>query len=174
MLGFDTQVIRPYQIIENLRGIMSPEEGYLSLGKNTAVKKPGSFFDRFMGREIDLEEHRPIILTTENPSTNPFNFLSSLFGNYEHERAAGYLWFREGNSDLGNSYEPRFANLELRLWYPLKTEKGLLPYFNIKLSIETEEWGKSEPERADHIKKFHLYWEKTDLSKEIPTEWFLP
>jgi len=153
---------------------MDPEDSYLSLGKNTAIKKTSSFFDRFMGREVDLEERRLIIQTTENPSLNPFHVLTHMFGNYDHEKAVGYLWFQEGNCDLGDSYEPKFANLELRLWRPLETKKGLFPYLNIKLSIETKEWGEFGPERVDHIKKFHLYWKRTDLSKKIPTEWFLP
>lgn len=173
MQGLDTKIIEPYKIIGKLNHILNEYEGYLSLGRNTVPKVAGSFFDRIRGREVDIREQRPIIQTSEDPGLNPFNVMSHMFGDYDHQRTVGYLWFQEGNKNLDDHYEPRFANLEFRLWKPLKTEKCLLPYLNIKIYLETEEWGETDPDRVDHIKIARLLWKRTDLSEDIPTEWFL-
>ncbi|MBW2963548.1 hypothetical protein KY306_02110 [Candidatus Woesearchaeota archaeon] len=160
-------LINPNGLIAKLNREIIQADGYLSLGKPTLKEeKPSSFFDRFQNREVHLRRQHPLIQTVE--SSFPF---ADTFG-LEKDRTIGYLFFEEGHYE----YEGLFGNVELRIWRSLELEdEDIIPHCNIKLSVVTPEYSTQENliERVDHVKRLYFYWKRTDLSKIIPTKWFL-
>ena len=88
----------------------------------------------------------------------------------------GYVFVEEGyvhdeNPFGGTIYE----TLRMRVKQPLKFAEGLvLPNSSIKIYRENDERGIGPgwETRRDHIRRMHIWWERTDLSSTLPTEWF--
>ena len=109
--------------------------------------------------EPDEKGNYPIIQTTEDPGINPLNIFLQMFGMYERERTIGQLCFQETGEKV--------TGLELWLWKSIETDDDPLPYLKVQLTAGTDGL-----ERVDKVRRLWHYW-KTDLSGEIPTDWFL-
>jgi hypothetical protein len=162
-------LINPKQLIDKLNRDIIPADGYLEPGRATLQKDcPISFADNYEGKSIRVRRQYPLIQVTE--SGLPF---AEFFG-WEKQRKAGFLFFEEG------SYESDglFANVKLRIWRPLELEDEDIPNCHIDLSVVIPKYRTPDnllehTTRTDYVKRFHTFWRKTDLTKEVKTEWFL-
>ena len=92
-----------------------------------------------------------------------------------YERNAGYIFVEKGLTDIDNSEPSSYETIRFRLKRQLQLRKGLyIPSCSVKILIEQDEWSAPKiVERRDHIRQRHLVWQRTDLLKVLPTEWFL-
>ena len=154
--------------IKKLNSEIDDSEGQIELG-NFIDKKPrkNPFLYRLMGREAECVGKSPLIQTVEGIG------FSGLF-DLESEINAGYVFVERGCTDTTSEYGGAYETMRLRIKQPLKLKNGgIIPNCSIKLLIEAEEWVDRYQERRDHIRRYDLYWERTNLSKILPTEWFL-
>lgn len=73
------------------------------------------------------------------------------------------------------AYGGKYETIRLRIDEPVKLKNGrVLPSCDIRFFVEADDTmhGKPYIEREDYIPKL-LYRKRTDLSKILPTEWFL-
>ena len=103
-----------------------------------------------------------------------------IFGGFldlETDRKIGYIIVETGAiGDTSSSYGGRdYEALKLQIKHPLERKDGLIiPKCTVKISQECEECCSADkPIRIDHIRRYCCYWQKTDLRKVLPTEWFL-
>jgi hypothetical protein len=112
-----------------------------------------------------------LVLTTRSRG---LGFLLGI-GEDEQNLDLGYIFLEEGYIDAGTDYNGYYEAIKMRLKHPLKLEGGLvIPPCSIKISHEAHPTEASKPLRKDHVRKFGLYWQHTDLSRVLPTDWFFP
>jgi len=125
----------------------------------------GSF--RFLDEVVNPSKRNPLINRIDG-SQREIVGKRSVFNN---NRKAGYLFFEKGKiSDESDNIA--YEQIKLCL-YPLELKDGKrIPKSTIKIYIE--ETYSVLVERRDHVKKYHLFWKKTDLSSVFPISYFLP
>lgn len=103
------------------------------------------------------------------------SIVSSLLG-LETERSAGYAFLETGHTNASSVHGiGRYEIVELRITQPLALNDGTtIPHCNIKFLQDAEEWCEPRQERRDHIRKYSLFWLRSDLRNVLPSDWFIP
>ena len=85
----------------------------------------------------------------------------------------GYILVETGIVDRTSNYSGRYESIKLRIKYQFELRNGIIPNSSVKLLRESSEWEEPHLERKDYLYKLVIPWFKTDLSRFLPTEWFL-
>jgi hypothetical protein len=94
-------------------------------------------------------------------------------GDYYIEKR-GCISFEKGLTEARSNYSDVYESVILRINKSLKFLHGnILPICEIDFLIEKGDFCKPIIYREDYVKKFVFRWQKTNLSKILPTEWFL-
>ncbi len=102
----------------------------------------------------------------------------TFFGLFDLEVDAplGYIFVETGSLEWDEMHDGYgYETLRLRIKRPLDLKNGLVvPNCSVKIyGEEGKEWGEQPaPLRRDHVRKYGLIWQRTDLEKVLPSQWF--
>ena len=107
-------------------------------------------------------------------NSDAIDSLFTIFLSPESEVNIGSIYFERGFSEPESNYSPIYEKMRLKIDEPVKMRGGnILPACEVNLTVESDEFVEPSRYRWDYIPKFSLYKKKEDLSKILPTEWFL-
>ncbi len=152
-------------LINNLNSSLADSDQVIQL-REFLPKQPkkNPFLYRLMDRELEARGKYQLFLPFEIAILHPFNPKGKI----------GYIFIETGYTDANSNYSRRYETLRLRIKHPLKLKNGeIIPNCSVKFLQEMEEWEKPYQERKDHLRCGGLIWTKTDLSKALPSDWFL-
>jgi hypothetical protein len=117
------------------------------------------------GKKREYVGKYPLLRTTYRRGT--FSALG-----VEKQERIGYVFVESGTLDDESDYGGSYEAVRLRLKKPIELRHGIIPNCSVKLVVESEDCT-TETERADHTRLLGLFWVKKDLTRVLPTEWFL-
>jgi hypothetical protein len=131
------------------------------------VPKRNPFLYQFTDREIESRGKFPLRQTVYGRDILRFLELDSKIN-------LGYIFLETGYTDASSNYGGRYETLRLRIKHPIPLKgRKVIPDCSVKFLQETEEGANPFQERRNHLRCGGLFWVKTDLSKVLPSEWFL-
>ena len=155
-------------LIEKINSNIFGSETKIELGDFVNEKpRRNSFLYRLDDRGLETRGKYPLIQPISSEE-----FMESI--DIESEFDIGYVLVETGCIDRGSSYSGRYETIRLKIKYPLELRNGnIIPNSSVELLRETSEWEKPYQKRRDYTYRFGLIRTKADLSKVLPTEWFL-
>lgn len=166
MKGPTLELINLGGLIQKLNSNISESEVEIKLG-DFVPKRKNAFFYRG-NRKLETRGTYPLI----QPSLGEILF--GPISDFESGVELGYVLVETGLIDRASSYSGGYEIVRLRIKYPLELRNGYIPNSSVELLRETGKWEKPNQERRDYIYKLDFLRSKADLSKVLPTEWFLP
>ncbi len=156
------------RLVKELNLRMPKSEGVIEL-VNFVHREPrkNPFLYRLDDRELEARGKYTVIQTVDSKGVR------ALF-DLESEVKIGYVFVETGYTDASSDYGGRYETVRLRIKHPLELRgEVVIPNCSVKLLKEVDEVGEPYQERKDHVRVAGLVWIKKDLSKILPTEWFL-
>ena len=155
-------------LVARLNSAIAECEGPISLGEfteRTPRKNP------FAGRWKDIR----------TASLGKYSLTQNVNGrglwglaDVESERNLGYIFVETGDTDASSDNGGTYEALKLRIKYPLHLNDGqVIPNSSTKILKAKDEVEYSSPEIVYHVRKAGLFLVQKDLSKVLPTTWFL-
>ncbi len=97
-----------------------------------------------------------------------------IFLSPDSEEKIGSISFARGFSEPESNYSPIYEKIKLRIDQPIRLRKGeVLPACEVNLLVEEDEFVGLSKYREDYIPRSIIGRKRSDLSKILPTEWFL-
>ena len=148
-------------LVSRINSALAESEGPIIFGK-FAHKEPrkNPFLYRARDRELDTRGKYPL----DQCGILDFKLKTNL----------GYVFVETGFTEASSDYGGRYETLRLRIKRPIELSNGnVLPNCSVKVLVEAGEIEKPFVDRKYHVRVAHLAWVKKDLSRILPTEWFL-
>lgn len=169
MIEPELRLLNVKGLIENLNSTLASSEGQIELG-DSQHKEPrkNPFLYRLEDKKLEVRGKYSLYRTRENGG-----LFSNFFG-LDSERRIGYVFIENGEITESINFPGIYETLRLRIKEPLILKNSLIvPNCSVKILAEVEDGIEPYLERRDNIRKIGLFWKKADLSKVLPTEWFL-
>ena len=154
--------------IKQINSSLKNKDGAINLGEFESKRvKRNPLFYRLNGKEIETRGEYP--LTQKGDGRGMGGIL-----NRDSKVKMGYVFVETGFVDANDSGRERYELLELRIKHPIELANGnRIPNCKINLARGAYEWAKPSLEREDCVKYLGLISVRDDLSRVLPSEWFL-
>jgi len=160
------------KFVGRLNNSLVDKEEVIELGEfEHREPKKDPFLYRLADRKIEARGKFPLKQTAHR--TGLMSLLTMGFES-DLEINLGYIFIETGYIDASSDYGGRYETLRLRIKHPLELEdKQVIPNCSVKLLQETGEGAELFQDRKDHVRYGGLIWVRADLSKVLPSKWFL-
>lgn len=106
-----------------------------------------------------------------------FDVIDNLFAmllSAESEVNIGSIYFERGFLEPESNYGPIYEKIKLRIDQPIRLRRGnVIPACEVNLLVEQDELVESSKYREDYVPRSIIGRKRADLSKILPTGWFL-
>jgi len=144
---------------------------------NSAISQANELIELKQESLILPKNNRQLMTKGKYSLVQNFDAIDNLFDillSAESEVNIGSIYFERGFSEPESNYSPIYEKIKLRIDQPIRLRKGnVIPTCEVNLLVEKDEFVELSKYREDYAPRSIIGRKREDLSKILPTEWFL-